>query len=200
MKKHVPNQFINHPNTFLLFKTPPILIMKRLILLLIFTLFSVSISAQVKKIDEDAPKFMEVKDFISTLKNINSTARKSKPQKTNLEKLLYDNQSSIYLNSGNVKTYGENPKNFYVDFQSLNKVNTANLLKNDIEIVTIKINSSNELNSTIDLSVFSSFKKLKYVYISSNVLINESIVSKMIRNYDEKYTVFYTTENGDKSQ
>ena len=73
-------------------------------------------------------------------------------------------------------------------------------MKNNIEIVTIKINSPNELNSTIDLSVFSSFKKLKYVYISSNTIINEFILSKMIRNYDEKYTVFYTIENGDKSQ
>ena len=200
MKTNVPNQFINHTNTFLLFKTPPLLMMKQLILMLIFTLFSVSISAQVEKIDVNAPKIMEVKDFISTLKNKNSNARKSQPEKTNLEKLLYDSQSSIYFNSGNVKTYGENPKNFFVDFQFLNKVSTTNLLKNNIEIVTIKINSPNELNSTIDLSVFSSFKKLKYVYISSNTIINESILSKMIRNYDEKYTVFYTIENGDKSQ
>ena len=87
-----------------------------------------------------------------------------------------------------------------MEFQYLNKISNSNLLKNNIEIVTIKINSKNELNSTIDLSVFSSFKKLKYVYISSNVAINESTISKMIRNYDEKYTIFFTIENGDNSQ
>ena len=117
-----------------------------------------------------------------------------------MEKLLYDNQPSIYFNSSEVKTLGENPKSFFVDFQNLNRLNNSNLLKNNIEIVTIKINNPNEINSTIDLSVFSSFKKLKYVHIYSSVIINESILSKMIRNYDEKYTVFYTIENGDKSQ
>ena len=200
MKTNVPNQFINHLNTFLLFEKPPILVMKRLLLLLIVLFFNVSISGQTRKIDDDAPKIMEVNAFISTLKNKNSNARKSKPEKTNLEKLLYENQPSIYFNSSEVKTFGENPKSFFVDFQNLNKLSNSNLLKNNIEIVTIKINNLNELNSTIDLFVFSSFKKLKYVHIYSSVTINESILSKLIRNYDEKYTIFYTIENGDKSQ
>ncbi len=200
MKTNVPNQFINHLNTYMLFEKPFISVMKQLILMLIALLFNVTISGQTRKIDEDAPKIMEVKAYISALKNKNSSARKSKPEKTNLEKLLYDNQPSIYFNSSEVKTIGENPKSFFVDFQNLNRLNNSNLLKNNIEIVTIKINNLNELNSTIDLSVFSSFKKLKYVHIYSSVIITESILSKMIRNYDEKYTVFYTIENGDKSQ
>jgi hypothetical protein len=200
MKTNVPNQFINHLNTLMLFEKPAVLVMKRLLLLLIILFNNVTISGQTRKIDEDTPKIMEVKTFISTLKNKNSSARKSKPEKTNLEKLLYDNQPSIYFNSSEVKTLGENPKSFFVDFQNLNRLNNSNLLKNNIEIVTIKINNPNEINSTIDLSVFSSFKKLKYVHIYSSVIINESILSKMIRNYDEKYTVFYTIENGDKSQ
>ncbi|MFC6877623.1 hypothetical protein ACFQZF_13955 [Flavobacterium myungsuense] len=200
MKTNVPNQFINHLNTYKLFEKPFISVMKRLILLLIALFFNVTISGQTRKIDEDAPKIMEVKTYISALKNKNSSARKSKPEKTNLEKLLYDNQPSIYFNSSEVKTIGENPKSFFVEFQNLNRLNNSNLLKNNIEIVTIKINNLNELNSTIDLSVFSSFKKLKYVHIYSSVIITESILSKMIRNYDEKYTVFYTIENGDKSQ
>ena len=200
MKTNVPNQFINHLNTYKLFEKPFISVMKRLILLLIALFFNVTISGQTRKIDEDAPKIMEVKAYISALKNKNSSARKSKPEKTNLEKLLYDNQPSIYFNSSEVKTIGENPKSFFVEFQNLNKLSNSNLLKNNIEIVTIKINNLNELNSTIDLFVFSSFKKLKYVHIYSSVTINESILSKLIRNYDEKYTIFYTIENGDKSQ
>ncbi|KAB1154077.1 hypothetical protein [Flavobacterium luteum] len=200
MKTNVPKQFINYPSTFMLFEKPAVLFMKRLLLLLIILFFNVTISGQTRKIDIEAPKIMEVKTYISTLKNNNLTSRKSKPEKTNLEKLLYDVQPSIYFNNGVIKTYGENPKNFFVEFQNLNKISNSNLLKNNIEIVTIKINSNSELNSAIDLSVFSSFKKLKYVYISSNVAVNESTISKMIRNYNEKYTVFYTIENGDNSQ
>ena len=200
MKANVPNQLIKYLNTYMLFEKQSILVMKRLLLLLIVVLYNIPISGQTRKMDEDAPKIMEVQEFISILNNKNSTARKSKPEKTNLEKLLYDNQPSIYFNSSEVKTIGENPKSFFVEFQNLNRLNNSNLLKNNIEIVTIKINNLNELNSTIDLSVFSSFKKLKYVHIYSSVIITESILSKMIRNYDEKYTVFYTIENGDKSQ
>ena len=200
MKTNVTNQFINHLNAFMLLEKTPVLVMKRLLLLLIVLFFNVTISGQTRKIDEDAPKIMEAKAFITTLKNKNSTSRKSKPENTNLEVLLYDNQPSIYFNSTEIKTLGENPKSFFVEFQNLNKLSNSNLLKNNIEIVTIKINNLNELNSTIDLSVFSSFKKLKYVHIYSSVDINESILSKMISNYNEKYSVFYTIENGDKSQ
>ena len=84
----------------------------------------------------------------------------------------------------------------FVDFKYLKKVKNSNLLINNIEIVTIKIDNKSELNSTIDLSVFSSFKKLKYVYISTNISIDESVISKMIRNYDEKFTVIYGIEKG----
>ena len=196
MKTNVPNQLINYLNTNLLFEKPTILVVKRLLLLFIVVFFNLTISGQTSKIDEDAPKIMEVQDFISTSKNKNSTTRKSKSEKTNLEKLLFDVQPSIYFNSGDAKTYGENPKNFFVDFKYLNKVKNSNLLINNIEIVTIKIDNKSELNSTIDLSVFSSFKKLKYVYISTNISIDESVISKMIRNYDEKFTVIYGIEKG----
>ena len=196
MKTNVPNQLINYLNTNLLFEKPTILVVKRLLLLFIVVFFNLTISGQTSKIDEDAPKIVEVQDFISTSKNKNSTTRKSKSEKTNLEKLLFDVQPSIYFNSGDAKTYGENPKNFFVDFKYLNKVKNSNLLINNIEIVTIKIDNKSELNSTIDLSVFSSFKKLKYVYISTNISIDESVISKMIRNYDEKFTVIYGIEKG----
>ena len=196
MKTNVPNQLINYLNTNLLFEKPTILVVKRLLLLFIVVFFNLTISGQTSKIDEDAPKIVEVQDFISTSKNKNSTTRKSKSEKTNLEKLLFDVQPSIYFNSGDAKTYGENPKNFFVDFKYLKKVKNSNLLINNIEIVTIKIDNKSELNSTIDLSVFSSFKKLKYVYISTNISIDESVISKMIRNYDEKFTVIYGIEKG----
>jgi hypothetical protein len=122
------------------------------------------------------------------------------PTAQNLENLLYKVQPSIYFNSGNVKTYGEKPKVFFVDARSLNRISNSNLLKNNIEIVTIKINSATELSSTIDLSVFSNFKNLKYIYIVSSVSTTDVALSKMILNYDEKYSIFYKVEKGDTNQ
>ena len=88
MKTNAPKQFINHLNAFLLFEKSSVLVMKRLLLLLIALFLNVTISGQNIKIDEDAPKIMDVKTFISTLKNKNLTSRKNKSEKTDLEKLL----------------------------------------------------------------------------------------------------------------
>ena len=176
--------------------------MKQLILLLIVAFYSASVSAQVERQD-GSPQVMEVNSFIASLKPEanNLSSRKSvNPTAQNLENLLYKVQPSIYFDSGNVKTYGEKPKNFFVDARSLNKISNSNLLKNNIEIVTIKINSATELSSTIDLSVFSNFKNLKYIYIVSSVSTTDLALSKMIRNYDEKYSIFYKIEKGDSNQ
>lgn len=202
MNTKVPNIFINQLKTLFLFKLSPILIMKQLILLLIVAFYSASISAQVERQD-GSPQVMEVNSFIASLKPEanNLSSRKSvNPAAQNLENLLYKVQPSIYFDSGNVKTYGEKPKNFFVDARSLNKISNSNLLKNNIEIVTIKINSATELSSTIDLSVFSSFKNLKYIYIVSSVSTTDVALSKMILNYDEKYSIFYKVEKGDTNQ
>jgi hypothetical protein len=176
--------------------------MKQLILLLIVAFYSASVSAQVERQD-GSPQVKEVNSFIASLKPEanNLSSRKSvNPAAQNLENLLYKVQPSIYFDSGNVKTYGEKPKNFFVDARSLNKISNSNLLKNNIEIVTIKINSATELSSTIDLSVFSNFKNLKYIYIVSSVSTTDVALSKMILNYDEKYSIFYKVEKGDTNQ
>ena len=158
--------------------------MKQLILLLIVAFYSASVSAQVERQD-GSPQVMEVNSFIASLK----------PEANNLS-----SRKSVNPAAQNLKTYGEKPKNFFVDARSLNKISNSNLLKNNIEIVTIKINSATELSSTIDLSVFSNFKNLKYIYIVSSVSTTDVALSKMILNYDEKYSIFYKVEKGDSNQ
>ena len=79
----------------------------------------------------------------------------------------------------------------------MNGLTDSRILKNNIEIVTIKINNSNELNSIIDLSLFSSFKNLKYIHITSNVPASETVISGLAQNFNAKYSVFYSINNGD---
>ena len=199
MKTSVPKQNINQLNNNLLFKIHPNLIMKQLVLLLIVAFYSATISAQTSSVN-DPPPVMELKAYLTTLKSSNVNSRSANTGSQNVENLIYKVQPSIYFNSGQVKTYGEKPRSLFTDVRSLNRINNSTLLKNNIEIVTIKINSSNELNSTIDLSVFSSFKNLKYIYIVSNVSTSDKALSKMIVNYNEKYSIFYTIEKGDSNQ
>lgn len=170
--------------------------MKHLILLIIVTFYNVTISAQVSNLNNESTQIMEAKAFISNLKKSNQTSRNSSSKAQNVENLLYKLQPSVYLKATEVNTYGENPTNLYVEISSLNRINNAAILKDNIEIVTIKINTLSELNSTIDLSVFSSFDNLKYIYIICTVPTTNITLSKMIVNYNEKYGIIYTIDKG----
>ncbi|POY35337.1 hypothetical protein C3L50_16145 [Flavobacterium alvei] len=192
MKKNTLNLIVNPNNNFILFQTPLYLNLKR-VLLFVIAFYSVSISAQV------SPAFSvkELKLFISDMKLTEKNSNLSFSNAQNVENLVYTIQPSIYLYSGNLKTYGEKPTKLYTDISSLNGINNPNLLNNNIEIVEIKIDNLSNLNSKIDLSVFSNFEKLKYIYILSRVSITEQNISSMILNYDEKYSIFYKVDKGE---
>ncbi|MFI0490172.1 hypothetical protein [Flavobacterium sp.] len=137
---------------------------------------------------------MELNVYISYLKTLELSTTTSFSNEQNLEDLLFKIQPSIYFYSGVEKTYGDKPRNLYTDVASLNGLSNSNLLKNNIEIVAINCNN---LNSTIDLSVFSSFTKLKYIYILSNISITDQDITKMIVNYDERFNIFYKVVKGE---
>lgn len=112
--------------------------------------------------------------------------------------LLYDLQDAVYFLSDDaaVKTYGSNPKAFYTDINSVQNLALTSIPNNDIEIATITIESTSDLNKTIDLNSFSSFEKLKYIYISSNVETSESIINNMIKNDHSQYVIIYKISIG----
>jgi len=143
------------------------------------------------------PVVMEVDSYVSSLKLTEKNSPSSFSNAQNVEDLVYKLQSSVYFNSGNVKTFGENPRNFYTDIASLKGISSASLMKKDIEIVIIKINNTNDFNSNIDLSLFSDFYKLKSIYIVSSVNTTEQNIAKMFRNYYEQYSIFYKINLGE---
>ncbi len=143
----------------------------------------------------------EIRTFISKHKTPSATSSRSQIlDAQNLEELTSRVQSSIYINNGQMSTYGQKPRNLFLDVISLNQIDNLVSSKNNIEIVIIKINSVAELNTKINLTSLSNFKKLKYVYIVSNVNVTAQDISKMIVNYDEKYCIFYKIEKGDSDQ
>jgi len=200
MKNYVPNELANQPNNVLLLPNPLILMMRNLLLLLAFAFYSVNISAQDSG---DTPGVMEVKALLASLKANGSTSRTATPTYSyaeNIEDLLYKAQPSVYYNSGVLHTYGEKPRNLFTDVQSLNGLNNPSLLKNNIEMIIIKINSANDLNATIDLSLFSSFKNLKYVYIQSMVNATSTQIASMVVHPEERLRVFYKIQLGESNQ
>ena len=197
MKKVNPNPLINRQTTYLFDKKCETM-SKKVILLFMFVMFITNISAQVTN-DEDAPGIREISTFI----NQGALMRSAKPgysDSKNLENLVTKVQSSVYVKNGTVNSYGEKPKNLFTDISSINQLGNLSMLKNNIEIVIISINTSAELNSIVNLSMLSSFKNLKYVYFVSKVAITNQNISNMISNYNDRYSIFYKFENSDTNQ
>jgi hypothetical protein len=194
MKKFSPNLIIVLLNNIINIKRPLSSFIKRASFIVVFILFNVTISAQNSN---TAIPIVEVKSYISSLRTLEQNSNSTYSNAQNLEDLLYTVQPSIYFLAGEMKLYGEKPKNLYTEISSLNRISSAGLLKKNIEIVIIKIDDRNDLNSTIDLNVFSSFYKLKYIYLVSSIVITEQDISKMILNYDEQYSILYKIDKGE---
>lgn len=198
MKRHVPNELINQSDNVLLLRNPLILMMRKLLLLLVIVLCSANLSAQDSRNANTG--VMETKAFIASLRANEQTSRGSASSYSaarSVEELVYNVQPAQYLSSGVVKTYGEKPRHLITDKQSLTGLNNPALLKNNVDIVSIKINSASDLSGTIDLSLFSSFTSLKYVRIISAVPTTAAAINQMIVNPDERLTVFYSIESGE---
>jgi hypothetical protein len=197
MKKENPNPLFNRQTTYLFDKKCETM-SKKVLLLFMFVLFITNISAQVTN-DDDAPVIREISTYI----NQGTMMRSAKPvysDAKNLEDLVTNVQSSVYVKAGSVKSYGEKPKNLFTDLGSINQLGNLSIQRNNIEIIIISINRPSDLNSTINLSMLSSFKNLKYVYFVSKTPITSQNISSMITNYNEKYSIFYKLQSTDTDQ
>ncbi|MGG7036071.1 MAG: hypothetical protein ACI7YS_12865 [Flavobacterium sp.] len=147
--------------------------------------------------EETVPSVIEMDAFISSQTTTNRKSSNHFSDAQNVSDLISQVQPSVYITLQGINTYGENPKNLFIDFNSLKDLDNPSVLKNNIEIAIIKINNSQELNSTIDLSRFSAYKKLKYIYFISTVNATGENFNKMIVNNNEKYSLFYKINTGE---
>ena len=170
---------------------------KKVFLVLILVFFYSNISAQLRNIRQeiDIVTVTDINYFFNTTKGTVSNGAKLNAQ--NLKTLTTNVQSSVYCYSNTVNTYGDEPVNLFTDMNTLAQVDNLVTLKNNIEIVIIKIDNASQLNASINLALLSNFKKLKYIYIVSSITISSNEIANMITNYDEKYSVFYKIDKGD---
>lgn len=145
MKSNTSKQLMNELSINLLFRKFANLMKERIILLLVF-MYGGTISAQGTSPSNDIQQIVEINSFISSLNTPSLTSRISYSESQNVEDLLYKIQSEIYFNSGVANSYGEKPRSFLTDISSLNSISNSNLLINNIEIVSIKINDAKKYN------------------------------------------------------
>ena len=161
--------------------------------------YSLSISAQSSR---ETIVVTELNSVLFT-NGVSARVASTSSNSINIERLrdlVIEVQNSYYFTGGEVKTYGDQPTNLYTDSASLNQVNNSIPLKQNIEIVTIRINNSNEANSPIDLSVFSNFPNLKYIYFLTSVNTTSQNIASKIINYSSRFNIFYKIDKGDSNQ
>jgi hypothetical protein len=199
MESITPNLLSNPQANPLLEKSSQIMRTK-VFLLLMFVFSYAGISAQVSTLGQhnDPVVVTEINTYLTSANKLSNASTSLNAQ--NLKGLISKVQPSTYYYSSEVKTYGDKPVNLFTDLASLNQIDNAISLKNDIEIVIIKIDNAAQLNQSIDLSLLSGFKKLKYIYVVSNVKVTSDTIARMIVNYNEKYSVFYKIDKGDNNQ
>lgn len=199
MKTNSPNVLFNHQTKLLFGKTSQVMKHKLLLMLLLVFIYSGSFAQSTR-----SNGTVVVRDMNALLYSNGATARQaSSDAALNVERLrslISEVQSSMYFFEGVVKTYGEQPTNLFTDLSSLNQVNNSVTQKQNVEIVTVRIKTASELNSTIDLAAFTNFPNLKYIYFISSLNTTSENIASRVRNYDGRFNIFYKIDKGDSNQ
>ena len=188
----IPNQLFNQPGNLLLFEKP-LQMTKKLLSMLVFTMFIVSMSAEAQSVSSGRRTVLPFSDYLASLRG-NSTLRTANSTAARVKSLVKDSQPAVYLKTGGqVNVYGDNPVSFYTDASMLTMLRNGTapaFPKESIEIVTIKASAA-QLSAGIDLSSFASFPSLKYIYIQTGENVTPQIIAGSIQNDNSAYSVFY---------
>lgn len=125
---------------------------------------------------------------------------KSISKKDNNRKRFYDLafnlHSTHYIENNALKsTYDSgNPiKMTFEDSKSFNWLKNKNAKKDSLELITITLNDSNDLNNKLDLSDKNDFKNLKYVFIKCNFNCSNNDIENFIK-VKNGVRIFYTIQ------
>ncbi|MDN3677569.1 hypothetical protein QWY90_09600 [Flavobacterium paronense] len=176
---------------------------KLLLILMLVSFYSGVFAQGTRAIKNETIVIKEMNSFLS-LSNSETSARIANGtpavNTNHLKDLISNVHSATYFYSGEAKTYGEQPVKLYTDLGMLNRLDSSITLKQNIEIVTVQITDSSQLNSTIDLSSLSNFPNLKFVYFISSLNTTSENIASHIVNYDKRFNIFYKIDKGDNNQ
>lgn len=181
----IPNQLFNQPEAF--GKTINSMT-QRLLIVLVLLLTCVGVQAQAGKSSPVGnSSVMHVDQYLTSLREDAS----KKQVASKVQGLIQDLNPSLYVKSGEVKNYGDGtPVVLYTDAASLQAVRNLNKSQiGQIVMATIKLPAS---RSKVDLSVFSAFPKLEYIFIQSEAPITGPAMINLVENANPNQQVFYS--------
>jgi len=111
--------------------------------------------------------------------------KSAKSESENLDKLLKNLQTTVYLENGNMKSFGEGKASYLkTDLSSIAKLNVQQSNFSNIELIEISLTNKgeeNQLKLNSDFSV--NFPKLKYLLIRSEYQLSATAFESMVSNF-----------------
>ena len=151
-------------------------------------------NAQKEKVNSNTQNSELNSKIILIDEYFNESKSENEIDKTKILNIIKNPQPSFYLNYEGIKKYGEMPICLYSQAKFL--VNNNNFKKtenfNSLEIIIIKIEDLQDLNSKIDAYEFYDYLKLKYIYILSTIECKEKDIQGIIKNNNSRFTLLYS--------
>jgi len=133
----------------------------------------------------------------NTFKNVAKSKSISNTGRENFYELAFKMHPTHYFKNSSLKSVydsGDPVKLTFEDTKSFNLLkNNAKL--NEVELISIMLNNSNDVNDSIDLSGSMDLKKLKYVFIRCRFKCSENDLTKFIKA-DNNVRIFYSNNIG----
>ncbi|PKP24908.1 MAG: hypothetical protein CVU03_10215 [Bacteroidetes bacterium HGW-Bacteroidetes-2] len=142
---------------------------------------------------QESVKIFEINQLNSASSLKSTLPSYIKPEK--ILPLINNNISSVIIENGSIKFFGENALRADIDFRSVSSKIVRQPRFDNVEIATIRINRPSDLFSKINLANLGGFTKLKYVYIICSFQCSENQISNSLIFGEKDYLIIYTVEN-----
>lgn len=116
--------------------------------------------------------------------------------RSEFNKLAYNLHPTIYIQNGITKTtYGQGlpVKLTLKDIKSISVLNSGNPKYNQVQLITIKLSNSSDLNTILDLSNASGLSELKYIFIKCHFKCTADQIKTFVKATPQT-RIFYTSE------
>tara|TARA_R110000868_G_scaffold299242_1_gene559465 strand:+ start:12654 stop:13178 length:525 start_codon:yes stop_codon:yes gene_type:complete len=134
----------------------------------------------------------------------NDTFKKSKKVKGNSNNdresfydLAFKMHPTHYFKDSALKSVynsGDPVKLTFEDTKSFNLLKNTNTKQNEVELITVLLNNSSDLNDSIDLSENVELKKLKYVFVKCNFNCSADQIKKFVKTNSD-IRIFYSSQD-----
>ena len=168
-------------------------------LVFFISIFSFNAFAQEHGIFELKLKNEKAKANKTTL----STSKKTKPAnkaREDFNNLAYKLHPTVYVENGiEKKIYGDGTiiKMTLEDANSIKSLNSLMSKYSKVKLLTINLNSINDLNITCNLGSIPNTSNLKYVFIKGRFSCDEARLNKFINRGTPNIRVFYLCEGAE---